>query len=43
MKKIMILRALANVWKWDWTTVSDSEEVEAIMSGFAEIDESCSS
>jgi hypothetical protein len=32
----------ANVWKWDWTSVSDSAEVEEIMSGFADIDESCS-
>jgi len=32
----------ANVWKWDWTSVSDSAEVSAIMSGFADIDESCS-
>jgi len=32
----------ANVWKWDWTSVSDSAEVSTIMSGFADIDESCS-
>lgn len=32
----------ANVWKWDWTTVSDNDEVSAIIAGFADIDESCS-
>lgn len=31
-----------NVWKWDWTSVSDNAEVSAIMAGFADIDESCS-
>jgi hypothetical protein len=31
-----------NVWEWDWTSVSDNEEVSAIMAGFADIDESCS-
>jgi hypothetical protein len=33
----------SNVAKWDWTSVSDSAEVSAIMAGFADIDESCSS
>ena len=32
----------SNVAKWDWTSVSDSAEVSAIMAGFADIDESCS-
>ena len=31
-----------NVWAWDWTSVSDVEEVNAIMDGFAAIDEGCS-
>lgn len=31
-----------NVWDWDWTSVSDNAEVEAIMGGFADIDEQCS-
>lgn len=32
----------SNVWKWDWTSVSDNAEVSAIMADFADIDESCS-
>ncbi|CAN2210484.1 hypothetical protein MCEJIRE27_00974 [Candidatus Nanopelagicaceae bacterium] len=31
-----------NVWNWDWTSVSTVEEVNAIMDGFAAIDEGCS-
>ncbi len=31
-----------NVYKWDWTSVSSVEEVNAIMEGFAAIDEACS-
>jgi hypothetical protein len=31
-----------NVWNWDWTKVSTVEEVNAIMDGFAAIDEGCS-
>lgn len=31
-----------NVYKWDWTSVSSVEEVNAIMEGFAAIDEECS-
>jgi hypothetical protein len=31
-----------NVWNWDWTSVSTVEEVDAIMAGFAAIDEGCS-
>ncbi|MEY4735151.1 MAG: hypothetical protein RL428_486 [Actinomycetota bacterium] len=30
------------VWNWDWTSVSSVEEVNAIMEGFAAIDEACS-
>ena len=40
LKTIEDLRA--NVWKWDWTSVSTVEEVETIMAGFAAIDEGCS-
>jgi hypothetical protein len=40
--KLALLEELrTNVWDWDWTTVSDTKEVEAIMGGFADIDESC--
>jgi hypothetical protein len=41
--KLALLEELrTNVWEWDWTTVSDSKEVEAIMAGFADIDAECS-
>ncbi|MFM1952368.1 MAG: hypothetical protein RJA33_1162 [Actinomycetota bacterium] len=30
-----------NVWEWDWTTVSTLEEVDAIMEGFAAIEQGC--
>jgi hypothetical protein len=38
----LVEKLRSNVAKWDWTSVSDSAEVSAIMAGFADIDESCS-
>jgi hypothetical protein len=40
--KFALLEELrTNVWDWDWTSVSDNKEVDAIMAGFADIDQSC--